>query len=337
MLSVLSKSLVLEEICEREITSEYLMENQNLLPEQITENIETWQKIANKNYKELTNNEIVDKIKILHKYAIKDHYKNMIHEIIDRLIIEMDNSILDKICIFDIIYDIIHTDEYKSGILSHIFGFPTALHINDYIFSDKLFDKFIDDKEDMINIENINLFAKHCSLYMITKLITRIKIEKIAIIFVHAGFYNNLEIAKYIFDKCNSDDIKKLYRKNDLGIIATPILADGYIWLMDICSAAAYGGYIKIIEWAITKNIRPGKLSYELAARNGHFELLKFLHYKLPSLQYLNSIYVCGYAAKYGHFEILKWAHSKGYQLSDYTMKISKKDNEIYDWILAKK
>ena len=71
---------------------------------------------------------------------------------------------------------------------------------------------------------------------------------------------------------------------------------------------SAEKGYIKILQWAINKNMKLTVNVCCYAAREGHLEVLKWLR----SNRCPWNENVCCSAAEGGHIEILKWARENG-------------------------
>lgn len=75
-----------------------------------------------------------------------------------------------------------------------------------------------------------------------------------------------------------------------------------------ICNIAASKGYLNIFEWSRKKYLCCYYTSYYLAAKNGHFELVKWIGKHHPW-----KISACEGAAEGGHLNILKWLIDQGF------------------------
>lgn len=149
--------------------------------------------------------------------------------------------------------------------------------------------------------------------------------------------------------------LKWMYKKKLLSI--DPLL--GSYKSVDLCSNAALGGHIHVLQWLHKKGYQWDEQTCHNAATNGNLELLKWArendcpwneetslyaanggHLKILEWLHENGCAlhpdICCEAVKHKHYEILKWGYEKGCKLnSEICMCIARKgDVEMLIWII---
>lgn len=272
----------------------------------IIQHIELWQIIYEN--KQITNNELIIAIKILHKYNVEKFYLKCIKILLNRLLeLKIDNNLdLND----DIINDIINLEPDKNDITCYLLGGSCVLTINDFVFTEELLDYGI--KNGYLNMNcpyDVKKIAKYCTLKMFNKIIADgISNPILRNICRYAARYGNLDIIKWIY-QC----------------------APEYFYDNHVSPYAAMGGHLNVLHWAYDKLLYRDSWTCVYAAKYGHFETLKWLRETECPWNYLTT----SNAAKGGHFEILKWAVMNGCPIGNHTCSRAAKGGhlEILKWL----
>lgn len=103
-----------------------------------------------------------------------------------------------------------------------------------------------------------------------------------------------------------------------------------------ICMYAALYGNLEILEYLYESGFYMNRWVYAAASFNGHKNILEWLLMKEGDNIKWDAL-SCAFAARNGHFELLKWLRDNKCPL-DYTVLLNAKEfahKEIYDWTLS--
>lgn len=362
-------SLVLQKICDTQLTQEYIYTNRKTLftGEEICHfgNIDSdILNILNKEIDKIIN--FTKVLELLHKYNIQKYYDELIKYLVNK-IINVENEWIE-LCVTlydDIIYDIIkYNKKYKIAIMyllnkqdkdykPDVNDFLHNIKIVDYMC--KLYDTqiYLDEKKFVrdADLDLIKYISKNSKFVWNPKRMLK-----------YAAKYNNFEMAKWIKSNSYIDptyniteyatingnfEMLKWARNNgfpwDRMVTAYAaenghfemlkwIIENGCPWDTHACTRAAGNGHFEIIKWAKENGCQINSFTCASAAENGHFEILKWLKENNCKWDY----YTCASAAKNGHFEILKWAKENGCEMSACVYKYAKINNnqEILKWVI---
>lgn len=301
------KSNVLHNLIDN-LSIEWIKENKDTIPDINTIPTHIWKQIHLNEFEQLNNDELLMAIKILHKYAINEHYHEAMSEYIVRiLLLEIEPNIeqLND----DIIIDILDIDDEYNGILCFLFGYPTVLSINDFIFSVKLLDIGLYKGYDgIINIFRAVNAGKEILEYL--KLTSYFKDIKNCICYA-AACSGALDALIWAHDNGLEMDAVNLYyaARYDNGNILKWAYTAGYQMDTIVCAEVALNGNLELLKWLISVVEFPLDVNIcRMAARGGHLDVLKWAKENSCPLD----LSVCYEAVKNGNLEILEWIKNEG-------------------------
>nr|WIL02941.1 ankyrin repeat protein [Cedratvirus borely] len=101
----------------------------------------------------------------------------------------------------------------------------------------------------------------------------------------------------------------------------------------NVCSSAASGGYLEILQWARANNCYWDEWTCSVAAAGGHLEVLKWV--RANGCPWDES--TCSQAALKGHLEILQWVRANGCPWNKQTCYNAARNGhlEILQWARA--
>ena len=93
---------------------------------------------------------------------------------------------------------------------------------------------------------------------------------------------------------------------------------------------AVEAGQLNVLIWLKNQgflfNCTPDDINlYDVAVKNDHLEVIKWLHTETSSRIFARNHANCGRAAKGGHFETLKWLYANDNPINSYTFELAAK------------
>ena len=295
-----------------EFNIEWLANNQHIFPEcDILPNY-IWNVIHDDNCIKLSDNDLITAIKILHKYDVYDYYQKLIVEFIIRvLLLHIVPKIYkqqqqQQLC-SDIISDIIHYDDDFSDILCFLFGYPTVLTINDFVFSLPLLELGLHNN---YSVHNNQISCFRCirgGIHVLDML-------------SETSFYETIKHNIFFAAACDGE-LAILDWVNEKNLPIHDIIAYRY---------AARNDHIDVLKWGHTNNISFDATIFNEVAYNGNLDALKWL----ISIGCKWNESTCELIARGGHLDILKWAIDIGCPWSDqiYFQAIYFRKTNILKW-----